>query len=231
VFDNLIESKPKKNKSGRQMVLSIVFHTLIVAGGVWATRGAAETVARILADTTMVFLEPPKDTPPPPDQPPPEAVVSANPPPQGFQTVMPPDVIPTEIPPVDLNQRFDAKDFTGKGVEGGIAAGIAGGTGPVDNAQVFMEGQVDDIPQIVTAGPMRYPEVLKAAGIAGRVVVQFVVDTTGHVDPTSFKMISTPHQAFANAAKELVTKSVFRPGRMRGQAVAVLVQQSINFTP
>jgi len=83
----------------------------------------------------------------------------------------------------------------------------------------------------VTAGPMRYPEVLKAAGISGRVVVQFVVDTTGHVDPSSFKLISTPHPAFANSAKELVTKSVFRPGRMRGQAVAVLVQQSINFTP
>ena len=231
MFDNLIESKPKKSKSGRQMVLSMVFHTLIVAGGVWATRGAAETVKRILADTTMVFLEPPKDTPPPPDQPPPEAVVSANPPPQGFQTVMPPDVIPTEIPPVDLNQRFDAKDFTGKGVEGGIAAGITGGTGPVDNAQVFMEGQVDDIPTIVTSGPMRYPEVLKAAGIAGKVVVQFVVDTTGHVDPNSFKLISAPHPAFANSAKELVTKSVFRPGKMRGQAVAVLVQQSINFTP
>ena len=66
MFDNLIESKPKKSKSGRQMVLSMVFHTLIVAGGVWATRGAAETVKRILADTTMGFLEPPKATPPPP---------------------------------------------------------------------------------------------------------------------------------------------------------------------
>ena len=76
-----------------------------------------------------------------------------------------------------------------------------------------------------------YPEVLKAAGIAGKVVVQFVVDTTGHVDPNSFKLISAPHPAFANSAKELVTKSVFRPGKMRGQAVAVLVQQSINFTP
>lgn len=231
MFDNLIESKPKKNKSGRQMVLSVVFHTFIVAGGVWATRGAAETVKRILADTTMVFLEPPKDTPPPPDQPPPEAVVSANPPPQGFQTVMPPDIIPQEIPPVDLNQRFDAKDFTGKGVEGGIAAGIAGGTGPVDNAQVFMEGQVDDIPTVMTPGPMRYPEVLKAAGISGSVVVQFIVDTLGRVDPGSIKVISTPHPAFVNAAKELVTKTVFRPGKMRGQSVAVLVQMPIRFVP
>jgi protein TonB len=178
----------------------------------------------------MIFIEPPKDTPPPPDQPPPDAIVSANPPPQGFQTVLPPDIIPTEIPPVDLNQRFDAKDFTGRGVEGGIAAGVAGGTGPVDNAQVFMEGQVDDIPTIMTQGPNRFPEALRASGMGGRVVLEFVVDTTGHVDPSSFKVISTPHPAFANAAKEMLSKSVFRPGKMRGQSVAVLVRQSINYT-
>src|SRR5687767_7966714 len=101
-----------------QMLLSVVLHVVIVGAAVWVTQGAAETVRRILEDTTAIFLEPPKDTPPPPDQPPPDVVVAANPPPQGFQTVLPPDVIPQEIPPVDLNQRFDAKDFTGKGVEG-----------------------------------------------------------------------------------------------------------------
>ena len=230
MFDNLIESKPKKRQMGPQTTASLAFHGLLVAGLIWATTGAAEAVKERLMDTTMVFIEPPKETPPPPDQPPPEAVVSANPPPQGFQTVLPPDVIPQEIPPVDLNQRFDAKDFTGRGVEGGVAAGVIGGTGPVDNAQVFMEGQVDDIPTILTPGPQRFPEALRASGMGGRVVLEFVVDTTGRVDQSSFKVISTPHPAFANAAKEMLSKSVFRPGRMRGQAVAVLVRQSINFT-
>lgn len=231
MFDNLIESKPKKAKSGKQFAVSMVVHALIIVGAIYATKGAAETVQRILADTTLVFLEPPKETPPPPDQPPPDVVVSANPPPQGFQTVLPPDVIPKEIPPVDLNQRFDARDFTGRGVEGGIATGIVGGTGPVENAQVFLEAQVDDPPQLISAGPMRYPEVLRAAGIAGRVVVTFVVDTTGHPDPSSINVVTTPHQGFNNATKELVSKSVYRPGKVRGQAVAVLVRQTINFTP
>lgn len=229
MFDNLIESKPKKAKSTRQFIVSIVVHAVLIAAAVWVTQGAAETVQRILADTTLVFLEPPKETPPPPDQPPPDVVVSANPPPQGFQTVLPPDVIPQEIPPVDLNQRFDARDFTGKGVEGGIAAGIAGGTGPVDNAQVFLEAQLDDPPSVISPGAPRYPEVLKAAGIAGRVVLEFVVDTTGHVDQGTIKIISTPHQGFNNAAKEAVSKTIFRPGKLRGQAVAVLVRQAVNF--
>jgi protein TonB len=230
VFDNLIESRPKKKKSGPQVLMSIAAHVVIVGAAVWVTQGAAETVKRILADTTMVFLEPPKTPPPPPDQPPPEVVVASNPPPQGFQVVLPPDVIPKDIPPVDLNQHFDARDFTGKGVEGGIAAGVVGGTGPVD-AQIFLENQVDDPPVIISPGPMRYPEVLKAAGIAGRVMVKFVIDSTGHPEPSTIQIVSTPHPGFAAAAKELVSKSVFHPGKVHGQAVAVLVQQAINFTP
>lgn len=231
MFDNLIESKPKKTKSGRQFAVSLVVHAVLISAMIWATAGAVEKVKKINADTTMVFLAPPKAPPPPPDQPPPEQVVAANPPPQGFQTVLPPSIIPQAIPPVDLNQHFNAKDFSGKGVEGGIAAGVVGGTGPVDNAQVFMEAQVDDPPVLVSAGPMRYPDVLKAAGIAGRVTVQFVIDTTGHPEESSIKILSTPHPGFTNAAKELVSKSVFRPGKVRGQAVAVLVQQNINFAP
>lgn len=231
MFDNLIESKFKKTKSGRQFTMSLILHTLIVLGLIRATMGAAETVKRIMADTTMVFLEPPKAPPPPPDQPPPDAVVAANPPPQGFQVVLPPSVVPTAIPPVDLNRHFDAKDFSGKGVEGGIAAGVIGGTGPVDNTQVFMEAQVDDPPTLLSAGPNRYPEVLKAAGISGRVVVQFVIDTAGHPEPSTINIISTPHPGFVPAAKEMVSKSVFRPGKVHGQVVAVMVQQNINFAP
>ena len=231
MFDNLIESKPKKAKNTRQFITSIVVHALLIAAAVWVTQGAAETVKKILADTTLVFLEPPKETPPPPDQPPPDVVVSANPPPQGFQTVLPPDVIPQEIPPVDLNQRFDARDFTGKGVEGGIAAGIAGGTGPVDNAQVFLEAQLDDPPSVAVGASPRYPEVLKSAGIGGRVTLEFVVDTTGRVDPSTIKIVNTAHAGFNNAAKEAVSKTIFRPGKLRGQPVNVMVRQQVVFNP
>ena len=231
MFDNLIESKPKKTKSEAQLLTSMVVHVIIVAALIWVTKGAAETVKRIMADTTMVFIEAPKAPPPPPDQPPPDQVVAANPPPQGFQVVLPPNIVPQAIPPVDLNQHFDAKDFSGKGVEGGIAAGVVGGTGPVDNTQVFMEAQVDEIPTVSSTRPARYPEVLRAAGISGRVLVQFVVDTSGHVDENSFKILQTPHPGFNNAAKEAVLGTVFHPGKVHGAVVAVLVQQAVNFTP
>ena len=158
-------------------------------------------------------------------------VVAANPPPKGFQTVVAPTDIPKDIPPIDLNEKpFDPKDFTGKGVEGGIAAGIVGGTGPVDvSGEVFLEAQLDDPVQPISIPTPRYPPVLQSAGIAGSVDLQYVVDTTGHAEPNSFKVMKTTHPAFAEPAKEAIAKGVFKPAKFKGQPVRQLVQQRISF--
>ncbi|MEP7324923.1 MAG: energy transducer TonB [Gemmatimonadota bacterium] len=229
MFDTLIESKPKKQRTAGQTVFSLVIHALLIAAAVKVTAGAAEKVSDALADTTMVFLEPPKDTPPP-VTPPPDQIVAVNPPPKGFQTVIAPTDIPKEIPPVDLNQRaLDPRDFTGKGVEGGIAAGVVGGTGPVIG-ETFLEAQVDDPPQLISSGPQLFPPAMRAAGIPGKVTMQFVVDVTGHVEPGSLKVLSSSHPAFVEPTKQMLLKSLFKPGKVHGEAVRVLVQQVINFT-
>jgi protein TonB len=155
--------------------------------------------------------------------------VSQNPPPKGFQTVVAPTDIPKDIPPIDLAEKpFDPKDFTGKGVEGGIAAGIVGGTGPV-SGEVFLEAQLDDPVQPISIPTPRYPPVLQSAGIAGRVELQYVVDTTGHAEPASFKVLKTTHPAFVEPAKEAIAKGVFKPANFKGQPVRQLVQQAIAF--
>jgi protein TonB len=230
VFDTLIESKPRKKKNAGQMAISLGLHAALIFGAVKATNQAAETLSNVLKDTTMVFLAPPKATPPPP--PPQDVIVSATPPPQGFQTVVPPAEIPTEIPPVNLNERFDPKDFTGKGVEGGIATGVVGGTGPVPtvNGEVFLAADIDDPPAAVSIPTPRYPEVLRQAGIAGTVQMQFVVDTTGHVEPNSWKAMKSSHKAFEEPAREAILKGVFKPGKSRGNPVRVLVQQVMRFS-
>jgi protein TonB len=229
VFENLIESKQKGTRTIGQTILSVIVHGGLVLGAVKATQGVAETIKNRPVDTTMVFLKPPPPPPPPPDQPPPDVVVAANPPPKGFQTVVAPTDIPKDIPPVDLNEKpFDPKDFTGKGVEGGIAAGVVGGTGPV-TGEVFLEAQLDDPVQPISIPTPRYPPVLQSAGIAGAVDLQYVVDTTGHAEPASFKVLKTTHQAFVEPAKEAITKGVFKPAKFKGQPVRQLVQQRISF--
>jgi len=231
VFENLIESKQKGQRTIGQTILSVLVHGAVIFGAVKATQGVAETIANRPIDTTMVFLKPPEPPPPPPDQPPPDVIVSANPPPKGFQTVVAPTDIPKDIPPVDLNEKpFDPKDFTGKGVEGGIAAGIVGGTGPVEvSGEVFLEAQLDDPVQPISIPTPRYPPVLQSAGIAGAVDLQYVVDTTGHAEPGSFKVLKTTHPAFVEPAKEAISKGVFKPAKFKGQPVRQLVQQRISF--
>lgn len=230
MFENLIESKSKSQKTFGQTVLSFAIHGLIIFGAVKATQGVAETIKEKPVDTTMVFLRPPEPPPPPP--PPPENVVVAqNPPPKGFQTVVAPTDIPKDIPPIDLKEKaFDPKDFTGKGVEGGIAKGVVGGSGPVDvKAEVFTEAQLDDPVSPITQPPPRYPPVLQSAGIAGRVELQYIVDTTGHAEPGSFKILKSTHQAFEEPAREAIMKSVFKPAKFRGRPVRQLVQQAMSF--
>jgi TonB family protein len=182
-------------------------------------------------DTTLVFLTQQQDKPPEPKPEQPQ-LASLTPPPQGFQTVVVITEIPTEIPPVNLNERFDPRDYSGVGVEGGIAQGVVGGTGPVptDLAQVYVEAVVDE-PPIRLSGPvLQYPPLLKDAGIEGQVIIEVVIGVDGHPEPESFRIIESTNKAFERPARDAVLGSVYRPGRMRGQAVRVLVRQPVVFS-
>jgi protein TonB len=229
MFENLIESKPKRLRSTKQVVMSIAIHVVLIVLVIKGTANALEAIKKINADTTMVFLKAPEPPPPPPPEtPPPEAIVNANPPPLGFQTVMPPTDIPKDIPPVNLNEKFNAADFSGKGVEGGIATGVAGGTGPV-TGETFLQEQVDDPVQPINQPKPRYPPVLQQAGVSGFVDVQYVVDTLGHAEPNSWHVMKSTNAQFEAPARESIMRSLFKPARIKGAAVRQLVQQSIKF--
>ena len=227
MFENLIESKPKKVRTWKQQTVSVVLHLVIGYAAITATKRAAEELTKVLQDTTNFLLATPPP-PPPPEAPPPEAIVTANPPPRGFQTVMPPTEIPKDIPPVNLNERFNAADFTGKGVEGGIAAGVAGGTGPV-TGETFLQDQVDDPVQVISKVSPRYPPVLQQAGVSGYVEATWVVDTTGHAESNSWKVLKSTNAQFEAPAREAIMKALYKPARIRGAAVRQLVQQRISF--
>jgi len=229
MFENLIESQRRGFKSYGQSAISLVLHVLFAYVAIKATAGAAEQIREILQDTSLVFLKPP-DPPPPPPEIPPEAVVTNQPPPMGFQTVSPPTEIPKDIPPVNLAERFDARDFSGKGVEGGLASGVVGGTGPVSTTETFVESEVDDPVRALEIPKPKYPPVLQQAGIAGSVDVQYVVDTLGRAEGSSFRVLRSTNKAFEDPAREAILAGKFKPARIRGQAVRQLVQQRISFT-
>lgn len=229
MFDNLVESRPQR-RGWRgffgSSFSSAVIHGLLIFGAIKATQKVREVVTQQTMDTLEFFIEEQK-----PDEPEPETPALAVldvPVALGFQNLDAPIDIPTEIPPVDLNQRFNPADYSGVGVEGGIASGVVGGQ-TVDLNQVFVEAVVDEPPLALSGPPRVYPRLLADAGIEGSVTFEFIVGEDGHPEEGSFRVVESSNSNFTRAARDVILGTVFRPGRIRGQPVRVLVRQTFNY--
>jgi protein TonB len=162
-------------------------------------------------------------------------VVVAPPVAKGFQVLTPPINIPDVIPKVDLSKRVtDASDFSGKGVAGGRANGDANikTAAPISDNQTYFEFQVEKqaaaVPGSIHAN---YPEILKSGGGGdAKVTVQFVVDTSGRADMSTWKVLESSNDLFSQAAKDGVRGARFYPAEVGGHKVKQLVQLPITFT-
>jgi TonB family protein len=74
-----------------------------------------------------------------------------------------------------------------------------------------------------------YPESMLRRRIEGSVIVQYVVDTLGHADTLTFRVISATHADFARAVKSTLPRMRFRPAIMANRLVPQLVQQPFAF--
>jgi beta-lactamase regulating signal transducer with metallopeptidase domain len=94
----------------------------------------------------------------------------------------------------------------------------------------FKEFKLDKpaVPASGFAAP-RYPEILKSAGVTGSTLVMFVVDTSGLVDASTFKVVRTAHQLFANAVKASLGGMKFLPAEAGNRPVRQLVQGLYRF--
>jgi TonB family protein len=94
---------------------------------------------------------------------------------------------------------------------------------------VLTESDLTDPPRALHLAEPRYPEALRQAGIEGSVTVTYIVDAAGLVEPSSIRIVSSDHPAFAAAVLASVGTARFTPGRVQGRAVRVLVRQIIRF--
>jgi periplasmic protein TonB len=235
MFDNLLETNAKKERSAGGTMLSVVMHVVIIAVAVYVTgKGVAEAVEEA-REEKIDFVEikeevKVQETPPPP---PPDAVMAAAPIAKGFQVLQAPIDIPDVLPDIDLSKKVtNEADFTGKGVAGGSSQGVAGGvpqalTGDATYFEFQVEKQAAAAPG--STGPT-YPDMLKQAGIEGEVLASFIVDTTGRADLGSFKVIKSTHEQFTAAVRRALPQMRFLPAEVGGKKVRQLVQQPFGFT-
>ena len=254
MMDVLVASKPSHLLHLREVFGSWLLHLVMLGLCVEATRATVTVSIRPSADTTMVFL--PRLVTPAAERAVPPAgaaggaggsdgntnlIISANPPPRGFQVIDAVGSIPTEIPPVRAGERFlDPRDYTGRGVEGGTGWGVTGGTGPVEQNEIpsrvrdelYEAGTADrrfSPAELVTAPVLDYPRLLRDAGIDGHVVLRFIIDTTGQIEPASIEVLEQTHDAYAAAARTGVLGARFRPARYGDRAVRQLTRWPVSF--
>ncbi|HEU4698783.1 MAG TPA: TonB family protein [Gemmatimonadales bacterium] len=248
MLDVLVESRPAHAWRRSEMLVSplaLVAHLAAAVVVVLSAHAVSASLDVARLDTTLVFLRPPTEAPKPPPPAPKvveqvaAATVPAVAPPKGFQTVVAPTEIPKAIPPVDLNEKpFDPRDFTGKGVEGGVADGVVGGVlgaakgDAVESPGTAVYRAVDlDVPvALIEQPPLRYPPMLADAGIDGVVDLEFVVGVDGRVEPASIRVIASSQPQFVAEARTVALGSRFRAARLHHQAVRQLVAQRYRFT-
>lgn len=123
----------------------------------------------------------------------------------------------------------DAKDFGPRGGHGGDGNGIGTSAGPGDGG-AWLVDQVDK-PVIMMPGVAtpNYPAMLRSAGIEGGVLVEFVVDTLGRVEPGSSRVVQSDHDLFTNSVREVMPRLRFMPAEARGHKVRQLVRLPFRF--
>ena len=96
------------------------------------------------------------------------------------------------------------------------------------NMEVFDISKLDQQPVPRFQAKPQYPFEMRRAGIAGEVVVDFLVDTNGDVQ--NAYSVRSSQREFEAAAVQAVSKWKFKPGRKNARNVITHMQVPIVFT-
>jgi len=155
--------------------------------------------------------------------------------------VAPPVSIPTNLPAIDMSKAItNENDFSGKGVAGGSANGVKGGTGKEgdtgkeagavkEHEGPYMEFQVEKVVVKIGGEAPEYPSSLRESGIEGKVLAQFVVGENGRYEGGSLKILDSSNPAFTAAVKDALPRMRFSAAQIGGKKVAQLVQMPFQF--
>ncbi|MBA2685418.1 MAG: energy transducer TonB [Gemmatimonadaceae bacterium] len=228
---NLIDSKRTTEKSVRGTLVSVAIHAAIITLAVIATASAGE-VHRAPPEK-LIKLYPPTPSRPevphtnPPASRPAHPRAPALPREPKF---VPPIVIPTTLPPIDPSASTTPAESLFTSRTGGDGRNVSTpGTG-VDVGQPYDESQVEK-PALARGGnpSPRYPSVLESSRVEGTVLAQFVVDTLGRAEMSTFKILDSSNDLFSASLERALSTWRFYPAEAGGHRVKQIVQLPLKF--
>lgn len=99
-----------------------------------------------------------------------------------------------------------------------------------DSAKPLTEIDVDSAAALdPTAEGPAYPALMLKLKIEGLVLARFVVDTLGHADLNTFRVLQETDPEFVVAVRKALPKMKYRPAVLAGKRVPQLVEQPFTF--
>ncbi len=116
------------------------------------------------------------------------------------------------------------------GAGSGVERSFSDGQVPVNTNRTYMGYQVEKPALAKEDNPKPiYPSKLESAGVEGEVLVQFVIDTTGRADMSTFKVLKSSNDLFTISVKNVLPRMRFYPAETGGRKVKQFVHFPFSF--
>lgn len=118
-----------------------------------------------------------------------------------------------------------------------LFVGPLAGSAAAQDDKVYQMSEVSSAPKLSSATMAArliqesYPEDLKRRGVGGMVELAFVVDAKGKVEVGSVQVTDATQTALGEAAKKVVARLDFSPGKKDGSNVKTKVVLPIIYKP
>jgi protein TonB len=230
----LLESRATPSRHLGGTILSTLMHCAAIGAVVALTLPGRGNVGRApdihLTPVHYVRTAPPqidaaRRTPPPSMHP------DGSAPRQALTVIDVPVVTLTDIRPIDLAQPNLTSDQVLLGGHSRALSGTGIPGAPVSGADGVSDASaVDRAPRVAGRAPEpRYPATLRSAGIEGRVLAEFVVDTLGRAELGTLRFRELANPLFGDAVREALARYRFLPGEVAGRKVRTRVAVPFDF--
>lgn len=245
-----VRGRKRRVWSPGTIAVSVGAHLLLLAGAVSAAGGDGhEHKDEKILDVTYTDIaprpEPPRPVPVEPQTPPPPAPADQPRPVLGeTREIEQVEAVPTELPP-PTGDPVDPREYSGDGPVGNVIVDDAPpSTGPVEPGNAVPSGNgegplemtmVEELPELSNRSAaerllrQNYPPLLRDSGLTGRTVVTMIIDAEGRVEAGSVSVVETSHESFRDPAVKVAERMRFRPARLNGRAVPVIVTIPIEW--
>jgi protein TonB len=223
MFDTLLESRSRRERSAGGTIASVGAHTALITAAVLAT-ASAHVQPRITPELIHTVYFPPRSATVP-------ARSSDGSPGKTITAPLIPLIdtrrMGINAPTIDIS----AAPSTPIDLPAHPPGGLGAGQSVSSPGGVFDANQVErQVALMAGSATPRYPEVLRSSGVEGQVLAQFVVDESGRAEVDSVRFLRSDNRLFEDAVRSVLPRLRFTAAEIGGRKVRQLVQMPFVFT-